>query len=257
MRYSTSNLLLVLAVTCLTGCASLPPSPATPQRPSYSSDASTTAHQTVEIEMGLAADETDAIDSPVNVKWGATRATELFLGFSPYASIKPGPERESGFGDVIAGARVRFLDEREGRPAAAVQMTAKLPAADDGAGLGTGETDVFGAGILTKTFDRTTVVWFYQLGVLGNPAQADVDLEHGGAVAFARPIAQNLGGFVEFAGVFTPDQDITNVFTTIGIGYGLRANIILDAAIAVGLSDDAVDWVGNVGLTANLGSLVP
>ena len=255
-RLRASRILVAVPILFLAGCAGgLPPQPATPQRPSFSSDTGTVARNTFEVEVGLAVDDQDGLDTPVAAKWGATEATELFLGFSPYLRVDGGADDPSGAGDLVAGGRVRFLEEKGGRPSAAIQFAAKLPSADEAEGLGTGEVDAFGAGILTKTIDLTTLVGYYQLGVLGEPAATGVDLEHGLAVAVAHPLAGDLGGFVEVAGVFTPDQDSEAVFTTIGLGYSASASIVLDAAVAIGLSNDAGDFSATIGATANLGSI--
>lgn len=246
---------LVLAVALSSGCASNPPQPVTPQRPSFSSDTSTTSPGTVEVELGVSVDDQESVDSPVNLKWGATESTELFVGWSPYVRAAAG-ETEQGVGDVVIGTRVRVNEASGAKPSGAFQMAAKLPVADEDKQWGTGVVDFFGAAIATSVFGGSTVTGFYQLGVLSDPG-ATVDLSHGLSVAWAHPVATHLGGFVEITGVFTPSVDDETVFAIVGLGYSVRSNVALDAAGLVGLSPDAPDYLFTIGATVNVGKLLP
>lgn len=248
---------LAVAAACAAltlACSVAPPYTATPQRPSYSSDANTTAEGSIEVEAGVSLDDQDAVDLPVNLKWGATASSEVFVSASPYQHIDTGAGEEDGASDLVVGTRIRFVDEGERRPALALQLATKLPTANDEKGFSSGETDFYAAGVLTKAYRGTTVVGFYQFGALGNPGAADVDIEHGVAVALGRSLFRNVSAFIEMAGVLVPDQDVDAYFTTIGLGYAPRSHLVFDLAIATGLSDDASDFVATVGATMNLGN---
>jgi hypothetical protein len=237
-------------------CGSIPPQPVTPQRPSFSSDTSTTAPGTVEFEAGVSVDDNESVDSPLAIKWGATDNAELFLGWSPYVrSAVFGRIDEEGVGDIVVGTRVRFKEAQGRRPAGAFQLTTKLPLAESDKGLGTGLVDFFGAAIATGTVGRSTFVGFYQLGILSDPSGGDVDASHGIAFAWAHPVAHNLGGFIELTGVFIPSVKSEELFAIGGVGYNFRPNVVLDAAGLVGITDDAPDYLLTVGLTVNAGKL--
>ncbi|MDH3216413.1 MAG: hypothetical protein OEN01_09005 [Candidatus Krumholzibacteria bacterium] len=255
MRTGSWKFLWIAQATLVYSCAAVPPAPVAPQRPSYSSDVTTTAPRTLEVEAGVFIDDEDMVDTPFAIKWGATETAELFVGWSPYVRVALREADESGVGDFVLGTRVRFLEEGPRRPAAAFQLTTKLPAADKDSGLGTGLVDFFGAAIVTKAFDRTTVNGFYQLGVLSDPAGGNVILEHDLAIAVGHPIVQNLGGFTELSVILTPNQNNEAVLWTLGMGYVVHPNVAFDSAVFVGLTDDTSRFAITFGTTVNVGRI--
>lgn len=246
-----------LALLMSFSACSVPRSSPTPQRPTFSSDTSTTAHGTAELEAGVGIDPRDSFDSPLSLKFGLSEASEIFVGWSPYQWVERSGVDARGGSETLVGMRQRFLDESEDslRPSAAVQLATKLPTGSEKQGLSTGEVDFFAAGILTRTFTDTTVTGFYQLGFLGEPDDSDYDLEHGLAMAAATPAFENTSLFGELAAVVSPEQDREEVFTTLGMSYSLSDSLVLDAAVVVGLSSDAPDLQVLLGFTQNLGSV--
>jgi hypothetical protein len=242
-------------VLLLCGCASVPPAPVTPERPSYSSDTGTTAFGTLELEAGVLVGDESRVDTPVTVKWGTTESSELFFGWSPYLRVASRAGDESGVGDLVLGTRVRFAEEDQRHPSAAVQLAAKLPTADDGKGLGTGLVDFFAAAIATRSLGRTTFNGFYQLGALSDPAGGNVIVEHGFAVAVGHPIVRDLGGFTELSLILTPEQKTEAVLWIVGAGYPVHPDIAFDSALFVGLTEDASKYAFTVGTTVNLGGV--
>ena len=120
---------------------------ATPQRPTFSKNAATTAQGTVEIEAGLLRDPGDLFDTPTTLKYGLSERDELFVGFAPFKMVElPGDDGE-GFGDILVGWRQRFWQQQESGTAAAWQAAVKLPTADEDEGLGSGEVDGFLSGV--------------------------------------------------------------------------------------------------------------
>ena len=229
---------------------------ATPQRPSLSADTSTTAPGTFELEAGLAWDPGDRFDSPVAIKYGSGPATEVFLLAAPVVIVdESGPGEESGFGDMGVGIRHRFLEETDARPSAAIQAQLKLPTADEDKGLGTGELDAGFAGIVTQSFDPVTFTGFYELGLVGDPG-GNTNIAHSIAAAGSLPLEGSLAGLAEIAGVFQPEESFDSIFTTWGLTYAMSRALVVDAAIVVGLSDDAPDFAMLVGFTQNFGDVV-
>jgi len=240
------------------GCMQLPrEAPATPQRPTFSSDTSTTAPGTIEVEAGLYVDPSDRYAIPVSPKFGVGDRTEFFLGWEPWQRVDRKGGAEDGIGDLFGGVRHRLRDEDELRPSVATQLSGKLPTASESRGLGTGEVDVFLAGILTKNLRLATLTGFYQLGILGDPVGNGLDVEHGLALAGTVPLEQRLSGFVEIAARLVGEQDREEVFGTAGVAYARRPGLVFDAAFSAGLTDDAPDWVLLLGVTTNLGELLP
>lgn len=238
----------------LSSCTSIPrdSAPATPQRPTFSSDTSTTSLGTFELEAGGLWDPSDQIDTPMTMKYGFGETTEVFLGWSPLLYLDTMTGGETGVGDVFFGTRHRFMEETDEMPSAAFQTSIKLPTADDREGLGSGELDASFAGILSKNFERVAVTGYYNLEVIGDPTGGN-DIAHGLALATSTPLSGNMGAFGELAGVFIPEQDDEQVFTTLGVTYSPLASMVFDFGVVIGLSDDAPDFQLVVGMTRNFG----
>jgi len=166
------------------------PEAATPQRPSFSADPSTTAPGTLELEAGFVAAEAEQRDTPLTLKWGAGPSTELFLGWSPW--VQAGDL--DGVGDTVLGARHRFLHQDEGADFA-FQLATKLPTADDA--LGSGLPDVQFALTSARTWGNWTGVAYLQTGFSGRPDTGSALVDHALALALATPLGDRLSGFVE------------------------------------------------------------
>lgn len=83
-------------------------------------------------------------DAPhLEANFGAAPELQLHL-IVPFAYSRPGGERTTfGLGDVEAGAKLRFVQETEGRPQIGVFPFVELPTGDPGRGLGAGHVRVF------------------------------------------------------------------------------------------------------------------
>lgn len=257
MKHHLSSLTLTLPLAfALASCAGFGQgrAPVTPQRPTLSSDTSTTAADTVEVEAGLTLDPGDRADTPMMVKWGASDQTEMLLGWSPIVNIDGGAGQDrNGTSDMVVGVRHRFLEETEDRPSAAFQIATKLPTANDE--IGSGEQDFFAAAILGKEVHDVAYTAFYQLGVLGNPAGRGSDLGHDFAFAAGYGLNERWSVFGEMAGQFVPDLDLESIYTTGGVTFRASDDFVYDAGLVLGLSNDAPDLVLMIGMTHNLGRL--
>jgi hypothetical protein len=232
-------------------------SPATPQRPTFSSSTATTAHATWEVEGGAYRNDENAVDVPIALKYGAGPRTEVFASVSPYRRVEAGGERDSGWSDVVVGARHRTSDGTGGdgdEPARAFQLAAKVPTGDRADLLSSGEIDVFGAWIVDGARERFAWTAFYQLGLLGDPDEGGVVVEHGLALAVGHPLGDDrLSAFGELAAVVHPEWDDRQVFTTLGVALTPHPELVLDAFVVFGLSADAPDAAIGIGFTRNLG----
>ena len=229
---------------------------ATPQRPTYSRNTSTTAQGTVEVEAGLRRDPGDSFDTPTTLKYGLSSRDELFVGFSPFEMVElPGDDGE-GFGDLLVGWRQRFWEAEEKGTSIAWQAAVKLPTADEDEALGSGEVDGFLAGILTMSTGEWSTTGYAQFGLLGEPDGSGVDHQEAVAGVFDMGLTgTNTGFLAELAGVFTPEQDLEQVFTTLGVNWSPLPGVVFDTGILLGLTDDAPDFQYFVGLTRNLGRI--
>ena len=240
----------------VTGCGALHDGSrpaATPQRPTLSVDTNTTAQGTFELESGVAFDPDSTFSAPTTLKWGAGERTELFVSASLYdwAELPDGDE-VSSFGDTFVGARQRFL-ELENGVAGALQLSTKIPTAEEGEGLGNGEHDFFIAGSLSASPSKEVFLWlFYEAGLLGDPDDSGNDVQHSFSVNGSKTFDGVLAIFGEVATIDGPDgYDPT--FGTIGVQHIIAPSLVWDAGFVVGFNDDAQDLQFVVGFTSNLG----
>jgi len=229
---------------------------ATPQRPTFSKNAATTAQGTVEIEAGLLRDPGDLFDTPTTLKYGLSERDELFVGFAPFKMVElPGDDGE-GFGDLLLGWRQRFFEDTDDGTSVAWQAALKLPTADEDEGLGSGELDGFLAGILTVSQGTWSTTGFAQLGLLGEIDGSGVDHQEALAGVFDYGLKNtNTGLLAELAAVFTPERDLEEVFTILGVNWSPLPGVVLDTGVLFGLSSDAPDFQYFVGITRNLGRI--
>jgi hypothetical protein len=252
---ATLSGLVVFAAACKG--PRIAPRPATPQRPTISSNTNTTAEHTFELETGAAIDPGNSFTMPNTLKWGQGERTEFFVGWSPVAIADlPGGETGASTGDVVLGTRHRLLDERDGFPSLAYQLDVKLPSADPGEGTGSGEVDGFAALIATKTVGRVSGTAFYQFGVVGDPStNGDTDILQTLSLVVDAAIYDRSTVFAELTGQYLPAQDLASAFLISGGTFEVREDFVLDAAILLGLSDDAPNFQILFGATKNFGAL--
>lgn len=141
--------------------------------------------------------------------------------------------------------RQRVVEEG---PSLGVQLSVKLPAASEAKGLGTGQVDAFLAGILSHG------PWtaYYQPGLLGEPG-GGTEVEHGLALAFGPEVADGWLGVSELAAQLRPESSYESAFVTLGAAHAVDPSLVLDASVVLGLSEDAPDFVFQIGFTQSFG----
>lgn len=244
---------LLVVLASLTSCVLRhdPDVLVTPQRPTVSSDTQTAAVGTFELEAGVSLDPGDAEILTTTLKHGLDERTELFLGWIPYGRIDLPGDDGDGVGDAVFGMRRRVWERDD--TAAAFQMATKIPTGDEDEGLSTGEIDFLLAGIVSHDLPGgPSLVGYYELGVIGEPRDADTDLQHLFAVAASESLRSDLVVFGELSKLHAafgedPLQGL------VGIAKQARPGLVYDAAVSVGLNEDAPDFVLLLGLSTNIG----
>lgn len=228
---------------------------ATPQRPTVSSNTSTTVPGTVEVEAGIFLDPSTTFDTPLVFKYGVSPNSEAFIALSPYRSVElPGDDGE-GLGDVVLGWRQRIAEQENDRPSLAWSVGAKLPTADDDEGLGTGELDVFGALIASYVQDQYTGTAYAQLALLGEPDGSGMDHQETFTLALDHAVGGGAGVFAEVGLVLTPERDNEALFSILGGTWSPVPGLVFDTGVLLGLNDDAPDFALVFGFTRNLGRI--
>jgi hypothetical protein len=248
----------------LYSCQSSPFSPApeakaSPQRPSLSFDGSITPTGVFELETGLVLARKGSWSVPSAIKYGWNKDTELSVGWSPWIEVNQPGENPESTGDVVLA--VRRVVDHEGssdfltsvlRPLAAVQLSVKLPTADDADGIGSGEVDWSLAGVATHPWGDRGLLAYGSLDSLGDPA-GGTQFGFSAALAASSPIGGKNTGFVEFANVSVPDWGTEQYWATVGMSHPWSDQWIGDLGFSVGLNDEAPDWQILIGFTRTLG----
>ena len=249
LRHVTALTLVTLGAAC----AANEPQPVTPQRPTFSSDTNTTAEGTLELEAGADVDPNDFETIVTTLKYGLAGNAEVFLEALPYVRLEEGidGDPQQGFGDMLLGVRHRVWQNESGL-STAYRLATKLPTADDGLGLGSGEVDFLGAAIIMQTFGAAAVTGFYEVGVLGSDDGDGTDLRHLFTFAGSTPIAGRFGYYGELAGFYGADRSDLGFLTT-GATYTVAPWMVADFGFRFGLTADSPDAALVFGLTTNFG----
>ncbi len=250
MRVLTGLLIPCTVSACITAVPS--EEPVTAQRPIYSTDTATAPEGTAEFQLGGTWEPHSFGDTPFYLGYGVTPSTELFVGGSPVLHVDEPGSSETGFGDLTLGVRDRFTEEEGGAPSTAIQVTLKLPTASETRGLGTGELDLLLAGVLTKSIGDYSVTGFYSLDLLGEPS-GGFDIGHSLALLSTTPMFGRFAAFGELTAIVIPEQDESQLFSTVALTFNPSDTLVLDLGVVVGFTDDSPDFQLVFGLTQLLG----
>lgn len=258
-RIATNTLLAAGGLVLASSCVSLD-SPglaaAHPQRPTFSNDTYTTPNGMMEIEAGGSVQFRKEVNVPVTFKYGMGERTEFFFGGDVVRSVEQADgHMTTGFGDTVLGFRHRLRDKDEFEPGFAVQFATKLPTASVNNNLGSGEMDFHIAVIGEQDYKGNTFVGFYDLGLLTEQVDQEIDVQNLFAVAGTTPIRKDLDGYGEAAFDWIPEQSKEALTLAGGFYYAVHPSFVLDLGLRVGLTDDAPDYQILFGLTRALGKL--
>jgi hypothetical protein len=185
----------------------------------------------------------------VRYRLGLGRA-ELDIGGPAWQLFDPDHptrEDEDEVGDLELFFKVGLLREAPGRPSLGVSVAARLPNASEETGLGSDETDVFAAFLLSKEWDVHEIRLNVGLAILGDPLEdgSQEDLatyglagRHGERHCF---IWEAWGRALES----DDERDLTESTLRLGYAYWSR-RVTADVAVLVGLDETS----GDLGLAA-------
>jgi len=146
-------------------------------RPLETDDAGTVDPGSVEVELGVAFQSdssAELLETPIGIKTGVFPWLDVGLGFG-WQRLHEAGVTESGITDLEMGAKWNFLCETNGLPAMSLTAGVKLPTADKGKGLGSGETDWDVTVVLSKALtERLTGHLNAGYGFIGCPTGEDV-----------------------------------------------------------------------------------
>lgn len=156
--------------------------------------------------------------------------------------------RDSGFGEVQTRLKINLWGNDDGKTAFAIMPFLKWPLPQTA--LRNAKTE---GGVILPLGVELPAGWG-----MGLMAEVDFvrdgsnafDTEYLNTVTFSHDIVGNLGGYVEFAALFTPESDAQwQGQIDVGLTYGLNENTQLDIGCNFGVTSVAPDYNPFVGLT--------
>jgi hypothetical protein len=256
MRLHTALLPALLALAA--SCSAIPDTeaPATPQLAVFSRSTGTTAKGTLEVEAEARFAPGERLATPIRTKYGIDERTETFVEVSPLNYLQvDGRDDVIGFGDTYIGLRHRYYEKEETRTSAGLEVGGKLPTGESEEGLSSGELDVFAALNMTQDLSETTQISaYYQLAMLGARSGSGMDAAHLVAFQGHHWYSERAGVFAELANSFgskVPEP----AYLDFGLARRMSDETVLELALALGLNDDAEDFVLVFGITNNFGRI--
>jgi hypothetical protein len=157
--------------------------------------------------------------------------------------------------DILVGAKIRLMSEREGRPGLGIRLVTKLPNASNESGLGLNTMDFFATFLIGKTSGSARFVGNAGLGILSDPIettrQTDV-LPYGFSVA--RAVAEGfelvgeVNGQVQFSEESPPPGSESRATFRFGARY-TRGPGRVDGGILIGTTSNDPQFGFTVGYT--------
>ena len=248
-RRCLAALPLVLAPACtLTMDTAGPP---VVQRPTFSTTTATTPRGGLSLEMGADSGPRSRLGVPTTFRWGAGPDTEVTVGGLLHQQTAEG---RTGIGDLEIGTRHRLSAPDLEQPGWAWGWLARLPLASTDDGLGTGEIDVQFNVSRDHLRGVSTVTWYYQLDLLGEPGDEGTDLQHLTSWSVSRPFLGPWGLTAEIAGATAPERDLDAGWAMVSTNVRLDEWSLIDLGVRLG-AGDAEDWAVLVGFGRSLGQL--
>lgn len=221
-------------------------------RPLSTEDAETVGQGVMQVELGLdhASEESGAREmalTPV-FTYGLIDRLDVALGV-PLLSLEPSDgKRQAGIGDIEIHGKYRVLNEGPIWPAFAILGTLKFATGSERRGLGSGATDAGIKLIGTRVFGPITAHLNLGYTFVGASGQDDV-FSWGAAVSLK--VTEALAFVGELVGETNSDphakDDPREV--RIGLTYAFGEKLVLDGAVAAGLTRASPDYGLTIGMT--------
>jgi len=221
-------------------------------RPLVIDDADPAERGWVEFEAGVAYvgdTGSEHWDFPFGLTYGLVRNLEVGLSFGGY--IAEAAHHESGIGDLVVGAKWRFLESSPMGARHALAPSVKLPTADEKDGLGSGETDYDLAWLVSWALGDKAGI-HYNLGYtfVGG---ADNVIHYG--LAFDYQLVEPIQWVAELFAA----NEVTEVWDpAVACNSGFRwfatDDLTLDVAVGTKIRGDAPDFTATAGLTWAFGT---
>ena len=159
------------------------------------------------------------------------------------------------FEDLRFGAKIRIVNETEGRPAFALRFVTRLPNAGNESGLGLDTMDFHFGVLFGKTVRSIRFVGNAGMGILGDPERGD---RQNDVIDYGFSIARAIATGVELVGEVNGRASTRGGTPPIGtesrsmMRFGARfthASVRIDGAFLVGVTSNDPSWGISTGVT--------
>lgn len=250
--------LVILLFGWTTHLTAEPPAEATPQRPSFSNDNSTTAPGTLELELG-GSGNAEFFGLPTLLKFtpdvsdGIFSGTEFSVGFDSISSVEIGNDSDTRFGDRIGFAVRRALYQNGGFSFGVAPQAVFFLRGEEGARLGASAIAVYSFG---KNSVVANLLWSAATDASeNNPRQQTGVIAGYSRTLGSGPRLSRASAFAEFLQEF-PSDEPSRVSLMQGVTYRVRPDLVVDFSLQQnGLAATPFDLIFATGLTYNFGRI--
>jgi hypothetical protein len=196
----------------------------------------------LEIELGAKyieyKDQNEDYEIKAAIRYGLLPIVELYFE-APYLITDPDT---SGPSDATASVKFEIFEETF-----ALIVGTKLASGDKDKGLGTGETDTFVNGVLSKRFDSKAI--HINVGYTALGGETDSLVSYGIAIENNFVEGAAIAGEVVGSTLNTETSSTSILNTLIGVNWELYDWLVADAGLIIGLSADSPRNSATAGLT--------
>lgn len=237
-------------LTC--ALASADPHPAAPSRPTFSDPASAFEPGSLQLEAGYRFDVQDSEvvrhSVPLMLRFQAHELLEVRVGIDTVVVQND----ETGVGDLIAGVRGTFVAEDDWVPAIGALFSATANTATRGLGQEGSRLD--GRLLVSKGIAGILSVDL-NIGVAGHVGGAlDGSIDLPASIAATIPLFGLMSVYGELYGIFDLDEPSNEAWVSsiLGVSFTALPELVIDAAVELGISDVAPDVGVMLGITWNI-----
>lgn len=230
-----------------------------PVRPTVSDSGKIQKKGVLQVEYGVdadfrASDYTNSQTTPLGIYLAVSNRLRLDAEIETVASQKM-LNRETGIGDVSLGFKALLRTDPEKRLAVGFSYDAKLPAADEKKGLGSGRIDHTARLILDRTYGKNDFI--ANFGYL-NVGREDSSRRASGAqlvLAYERELPKNFGAQFELIGNSVDEARPRGIYFLSALTYKIGKRFVLDFGARPGFGADAPKFNLFGGITVGAGNL--
>jgi hypothetical protein len=192
--------------------------------------------------------------APINLKFGLCNQVDVQFMLDSYVRSRVEDRttgtvtKANGLGDLTTRLKINFWGNDGGKTALAVMPFVKWPLPQSS--LRNGKTE---GGLIVPLGIELPAGWSMAVMTEFDFVRNDVggyDTEYFNTVTVSHDIVGNLGGYLEFAALVTPDSDGEwQGQVDVGFTYGLNENTQFDIGCNFGVTDSAPDFNPFAGLS--------